>query len=301
MFLSRFDCYPLQRADGSYTRVLQPLTQHIVVAHLRGVLTIGAYALDAQSSGHWVCLDADEEDQWTALKEMARHLEAQGITAYIECSSRGGHVWLFTRLLPGATLRRFGKALIQKYHLPSLELYPKQDQLVTGVGSLVRLPFGIHRKTGKRYSFITSDDQPLAPTLRQQLVILARPTVVPEAFINAISAEYVEPTPLPSKHTQPYKVTSTSGETLSERLKNVITVYDFVSHYVELDRNGRGLCPFHDDHRQSFQVHQERNFWHCYAGCGGGSLIDFWTKWREIHGQDGRFTATIKDLASLLL
>lgn len=245
-------------------------------------------------------MDADEEDQWQALKAMARHLETEGVTAYIECSSRGGHVWLFTPRLPGSTLRRFGKALIQKYQLPTLELYPKQDQLVTGVGSLVRLPFGIHRKTGKRYSFLTSDEQPLAPTLRQQLAILARPVLVPEDFITAISAAYVAPTPLPSKNTRPHKVTADAGETLSERIKNAMSVYDFVSHYVELDRNARGLCPFHDDHHQSFQVNEIRNFWHCYAGCGGGSLIDFWSKWRQVHGQDGSFTATIKALAAML-
>lgn len=264
-------------------------------------MTIGAYVLNEQSSGCWVCLDADEAGHWEALKKIAQHLEAEGITAYIEESSRGGHLWLFTPLLPGATLRRFGKALIQKYRLPPLELYPKQDRLITGPGSLVRLPFGVHRKTGKRYGFITSDEQPLAPTLRQQLAILASPTLVPQPFITAISAEYVVPTPLPPKKLPPQKLGSTSGETLSERLKNAITVYDFVSHYVELDGNGRGLCPFHDDHRQSFQIHQGRNFWHCYAGCGGGSLIDFWAKWREIHGQHGSFTATIKDLAHMLL
>src|SRR5690606_5025124 len=89
--------------------------------------------------------------------------------------------------------------------------------------------------------------------------------------------------------------------TLSERLKNAISVYDFVGRYVDLDERGTGLCPFHDDQRRSFGVNREENFWHCWAGCGGGSLIDFWMKWREREGLDASFSATLKALADILL
>ncbi|MCA9911663.1 MAG: hypothetical protein KC519_23570 [Anaerolineae bacterium] len=91
------------------------------------------------------------------------------------------------------------------------------------------------------------------------------------------------------------------GATPSERIKNRISVHDFVSQYVELDRNGKGLCPFHDDHVYSFGVNVQGNYWHCFAGCGGGSVIDFWMRWRKLNGQDDSFTATITDLAKMLL
>jgi DNA primase len=29
-------------------------------------------------------------------------------------------------------------------------------------------------------------------------------------------------------------------------------------------------------------VHEKGNYWHCFAGCGGGSIIDFWMKWKKI-------------------
>jgi DNA primase len=80
-----------------------------------------------------------------------------------------------------------------------------------------------------------------------------------------------------------------------------MAVVEFVSQYVELDANGRGHCPFHDDQVQSFQVNLTQNYWHCYAGCGGGSIIDFWMKWRQTHGQPDDFTATITELAKMLL
>ena len=36
--------------------------------------------------------------------------------------------------------------------------------------------------------------------------------------------------------------------------------------------------------------------WPCFAGCGGGSVIDFYTKWRECD-----FTRAIGELAAMLL
>jgi DNA primase len=84
--------------------------------------------------------------------------------------------------------------------------------------------------------------------------------------------------------------------TLSERIKASVSVYDFVGQYVELSPNGRGLCPFHNDQHASFAVDIDQNYWHCFAGCGGGSVIDFWMK-----RQGCDFTTAIHDLADMLL
>ena len=59
---------------------------------------------------------------------------------------------------------------------------------------------------------------------------------------------------------------------------------------------GAGLCPFHEDQHMSFSVNAERNYWHCFSGCGGGSIIDFWMKW-----QDCDFKTAVKELAVMLL
>lgn len=183
-FFGREDCYPLQRPNGAYLSVKEPLTPHLIKAHLQGQITLGAYALDTHNQARWLCFDADEIEQWMALRDMAWQLEREGVFPYLELSRRGGHCWLFFEPLPGETVRRFGKQLLEQYKIGKLELYPKQDVLTTGTGSLVRLPFGIHRKTGNRYSFITAEGQPLAPTLRQQLALLAVPAQVPHAFVE---------------------------------------------------------------------------------------------------------------------
>lgn len=299
-FFNRFDCYPLQQASGKYWRIKQPLTDVHIAAHLRGTLTLGVYALDAGSSARWLCLDADTETHWTHLCQLAADLHSDGMQAYLETSLRGGHCWLFTPQLPGQTIRQFGKALLHRYQLEIPELYPKQAALKTGVGSLVRLPFGIHRKSGKRYGFITPAGEALAPTLREQIMQLRQPQQVSQRSIDQLIATLPAPPPSPSPK-QIFAARSVSGERLSERLKSASSVYDFVSRYVQLDAHGKGLCPFHDDQIESFQVNRAENYWHCYAGCGGGSIIDFFMRWRAAHGQDGSFTASVKTLAELLL
>jgi len=272
-----------------------------VTAHLRGEITLGAYALDAESRTRWVCFDADAESQWDQLRALVASLACQEIPGHLEQSRRGGHLWLFfEQPIPGSQARLFGTLLLAQHSIEDVELFPKQDRLTTGPGSLVRLPLGIHRKTGIRYHFIHPDGSPLASTLREQIQRLAQPALVTLALVyehlTQAQPEVLEPQP--AIHTP---TGAGVGETLSDRLKDRVSVYDYVSQYVPLDEHGRGLCPFHPDHHASFSVNVSANYWHCFAGCGGGSIIDFWTKWRETHGEDGSFTATVRALAETLL
>jgi DNA primase len=78
-----------------------------------------------------------------------------------------------------------------------------------------------------------------------------------------------------------------------------VTVLEFVSQYVKLKPTASGaigLCPFHDDHQPSFGVNEEGNYWHCFAGCGGGSVIDFWMR-----GKECDFAMAIRELVEMLL
>ncbi len=300
-FIPRQDCYPLQTEDGRYITLQRHFELDYIQAHLKGMLTLGAYALDTRSQARWLCLDADTPEQWTELLKMTRDLEQDGVTAYLEPSRRGGHLWLFFSPTPGARVRQFGQTLLGRYDLAGIELFPKQAELKTGPGSLVRLPLGRHRLTGQRYHFVTPDGDPIAPTVRAQVRLLSSPQLVPPAYIRDVTAEESDRAELPDKPLFPDARPHPPGATLSERLKNAISVYDFVRRYVDLDERATGFCPFHDDQRRSFGVNREQNFWHCWAGCGGGSLIDFWMKWREREGLDASFGATLKALADMLL
>jgi hypothetical protein len=300
-FIPRLDCYPLQTDDGRYITLQRHFELDYVQAHLKGMLTLGAYALDARNQARWLCLDADTPEQWAELLKMTRDLQQDGVTAYLEPSRRGGHLWLFFSPTPGARVRQFGQTLIGRYDLAGIELFPKQAELKTGPGSLVRLPLGRHRLTGQRYHFVTLDGDPIAPSVRAQVRLLSSPQLVPQDYFRDVTAEPSRPADLPDKPLFPEARPQPPGAPLSERLKNAISVYDFVGRYVDLDERATGFCPFHDDQHRSFGVNREQNFWHCWAGCGGGSLIDFWMKWREREGLDASFGATIKALADILL
>jgi len=300
-FIPRQDCYPIQTEDGRYLTLKRRLQIDYLQAHLKGIMTLGAYALDKDSRARWLCLDADTPEQWGELIKMTKDLQQDGITAYLEPSRRGGHLWLFFSPIPGAVACQLGQRLLGNYNLEGIELFPKQAELKTGPGSLVRLPLGKHRLTGQRYHFVTSEGEPLAPSVRKQVRLLAAPQRVPPAYIRQVFLEPPGAGDRPLKPLFPETDREPAGATLSERLKNAISVYDFVRRYVDLDENATGYCPFHDDEHKSFGVNREQNFWHCWAGCGGGSIIDFWMRWRKRQGLDASFVATIKSLADMLL
>ncbi len=294
-FLVRRDLYARQLVDGRYVCIQKFLTPRHVIAHLKGDLTLGAYALNVDDRARFLAFDADDETQWAKLICMADSLESEGVTAYIEASRRGGHLWLFfSRPVLGRAVREFGLGLVVAFKLAGIELFPKQAALKTGPGSLIRMPFGVHRRTGERYGFFKPDGQPLAASLEEQMRILSHPqNVTPPVFQTYRSLRNTT-TESPEKAGNGPAEAPTG--TLSERIKGSVSVLDFVSQYVELSPNGRGLCPFHDDQQASFSVNPEGNYWHCFAGCGGGSIIDFWMK-----KQGCDFKAAIKELAGMLL
>ncbi|HEX6016323.1 MAG TPA: DNA primase [Geminicoccaceae bacterium] len=70
-----------------------------------------------------------------------------------------------------------------------------------------------------------------------------------------------------------------AGRDLSlEEFKERLPLAEIVGRYVKLTRRGReqvGLCPFHKEKTPSFNVVEEKGFYHCF-GCGAhGTAIDF--------------------------
>jgi len=292
IFIQRWDLYARQLDDGSYICIKEPLKFDHLHDHLRGKITLGAYVLDQKSYAKYIVFDADNEDHMERLRDMAFSLKERGVPSYLERSLRGGHLWLFfIKPIPGKKARLFGMRLKEDFDLTEIELFPKQDRIKTGPGSLIRMPFGVHRKTGERYGFFTYNDQPLATSLFNQIQILCTPETVPEELLKVILTQ----TSNRRKKVFP-KGIDEAKKPLSERIKESISVYDFVGQFVELSPGGRGLCPFHNDHLSSFSVDIERNYWHCFAGCGGGSIVDFWMKFM---GCD--FKTAIHELACRLL
>jgi hypothetical protein len=277
-FIQRLDLYPQQEEDGRYRCHHEPLTMDHVVSHLRGEITLGAYLLDPKCHARYVVLDADEEGEFEALRWMASQ-----IPSYLETSRRGGHLWVFfEESIPGKLAKNFGAGILKEMDV-DMEVFPKQGKS-NGPGSLVRLPFGIHRKTGERYPFIRPDGKWIGKWM-DQMEALMKPDTVGKDLIEQF---------IPKKEPIPLKEPIES-EKLWDQVKNKTPVYDFIRGFVQLKESGEtavGRCPFHDDEHPSFSVNIQENYWHCFAGCGGGSIIDFWMKWN-----DSDFYTATKELA----
>lgn len=74
--------------------------------------------------------------------------------------------------------------------------------------------------------------------------------------------------------------------------KDIDSFVDYKSEYQACIKKARpggsglvGLCPFHDDHNNSFSVDLKTGKWHCHAEGTGGNFISFWAK---LHNVDNR-------------
>ena len=65
---------------------------------------------------------------------------------------------------------------------------------------------------------------------------------------------------------------------LISRIQQANDIVDVIGEHLALKRKGRemlGLCPFHDDHRPSFNVNPSKQIFKCFACGAGGDVIKF--------------------------
>ncbi|XCY68136.1 DNA primase [Streptococcus iniae] len=69
------------------------------------------------------------------------------------------------------------------------------------------------------------------------------------------------------------------------QIKNSVNIVDLIGEVVGLSRTGRhylGLCPFHKEKTPSFNVIEDRQFFHCF-GCGkSGDVFKFIEEYRQV-------------------
>lgn len=174
-----------------YSPANEPLGFQTAARHLKGEITLGIYQLNAAAQVKWCAFDVDikkeqvqtREDEGkninfllyqalTAAKEIKCAVNSRGLKSYIEFSgNKGYHVWIFWEdFISARKAKDFMADILNQVDLGvldkiiSVETFPKQVSL-TGqkkLGNLIKLPFGIHKKTGKRSYFLDKNDEPLA-------------------------------------------------------------------------------------------------------------------------------------------
>jgi len=282
-FVNRTVPYGAQQADGSCPWVYEPCTAELLAAHLRGDITLALSSTDARGACRWLSLDVDAPGMLPQLLILRTALSEQGLPRLVEASRRGGHLWtFFGRPLPAVAARfAIAQALeavgAQGVEIPAHERYP--DLPGPGsVGHSMRLPLGIHRKTGKRYPLFDAEGLPCAFTSLARAVtfVLATPVISAawaEAQWNAYRANRAAPTaghrvirgvrgvqaPDHSRHADRYDDHSQRSQGIGARSAVIrwvdaeIAPLDLLSELVpecEMKRVGKGYlgwCPFHDD------------------------------------------------------
>jgi hypothetical protein len=163
LFINRADTYLVQNPDGSYIRVDEPLTPEIIQQHLEGRHTIAIYSLSMDSTAKWICFDFDEVDAEIQAKKLYEYLQSKQYknSMLVEhTGNRGYHVWIFFKPMKAEYLVWIGRKIAENAGLGIHELFPKHTELNERVrfGDAVKLPFGIHRKTGNRSELIYPSD-----------------------------------------------------------------------------------------------------------------------------------------------
>jgi hypothetical protein len=301
LFVGRKNDYAVQLPDGRYRRVGKPLEASDVFDHLMGTRSYGTYVTDERGCCRFAVFDADNQQGLDYLWNLHERLMSLNYPSYMESSRRGGHLWIFfTEPVRASRVRAWLAPLCPH----GVELYPKQDE-GKGYGSLIRLPLGVHRRSGKRYPFVqrgAAGPVPVALTVEETLVWLAS--------LKRVDVPQQEPKQENERHTH----TSFSPSPLVRSRPAPLTIrqwcamhdpFDFIGHYVDLNSAGVGRCPFHWHHNNSRDEHASFKVyrpgvpggycWYCYAWQQGGSIFDFLkyyhhldasTLWRRI--QEGK-------------
>jgi hypothetical protein len=321
LLVNRAQPYALQQQDGTYRWVFRSLDTRALRAHLAGTHTIALSSLDEGGRCRWICLDADTPDGLDTLRVVHAALAEVGLPALLEASRRGGHLWLLfagplPAALPRAVVAATLDALVARGALVRLpELYPDTDGAepvrlgtfghVGHLGHAVRLPLGVHRRTGRRYPLLSEQGEPLPLTTLRDLAaqmahLLAHPRVSVEQLRVAARRLAVPPDTVgedsrmvrrarsPSGHGAPsgpptpaWPTTTTSAviRWVDARV-SPLDLLDELRPQSEMRIVGQGFlgwCPFHDDRARdergepgtpSFYVVHNRRYgwsWRCLS------------------------------------
>lgn len=189
-FAGRDDIYSIENSVGNQRRRTElqerPLTEQQVADHLGGNNTVGTYIQRPNSTVRFIVWDVDISKQFllkygnsgSSFDSCLQHayhkaldiqgvLENKGMHGYIEFSGfRGYHVWLFLReWIPVRFANMFAERIVEEIVLEddiTIECFPNRVRLKAGrFGQVIKMPYGIHVRSGLRSCFIDEDGQPV--------------------------------------------------------------------------------------------------------------------------------------------
>lgn len=190
LFVGREDIFAKETLDDHRGRKTEtdprPLTENIMKEHLTGKITADTYVQRPNSTVRFIVYDVDISkrillqygsdseamkgylqkalDQTVRIKTELSHM---GIQSYIEYSgSRGYHLWIFlTEWIPtryANMLNDIIETKVQKDDDVQIDFYPNKTRIKDGrYGQAIKIPYGIHAKSGKRSYFLDEGGHPV--------------------------------------------------------------------------------------------------------------------------------------------
>jgi hypothetical protein len=284
LFVGRRNDYALQREDGRYRRAFERLTLDTLSSHLSGQHTLATYVIDETGCCKFAVYDCDLDNGLEVLAGVQLFLANNGIGSYLERSRRGGHLWvLLAQVARASTVR----AWLLPYCPGEVEFYPKQNE-GAGVGSLIRLPLGVHRLSGQRYPFVSYQNGAIAPTAATLYKTLTWLQTVERVQVPQAISEPPRDQVDRGAHMLPNKSPAYRPVTGYSSIREWTEDQDplmIISRYVKLNGSGLGCCPFGEHHSDgkdsnpSFRAYKPSyrgaSSWYCYAWQRGGNVFDF--------------------------
>lgn len=181
-FQGREGVYARQWVDPKgltgYNPIREPFSVQAVKNHLQGNHTVGIYPLRMDNTVFFAAFDLDLSsavvranapgssgwrEAYEDLEGYADLLEGKahemGLTLHrADSGFKGTHLWaFFAEPIPAKLARQMCKTIAHGISVPAnvrTEIFPKQNALpVDGLGNLIKIPLGVHRKTGRRAWF----------------------------------------------------------------------------------------------------------------------------------------------------
>lgn len=143
---------PRIKCNECPNRVLEPLTDDIILKHLKGEITIGIYPLLPEDTCNFLAIDFDKKTYEQDVTAFWSTCDELNIPIYVEKSrsGNGAHIWIFLEeSMHANVVRKMGNILLTKtMEKASLDLnsydrlFPNQDTMPKGgFGNLIALPY----------------------------------------------------------------------------------------------------------------------------------------------------------------
>ena len=176
--------------DGrlGYSTINKPVTIEDIQNHMAGKETLGYYLMRSDNTVNQLIIDIDISKQarieaatdqhqikdwrhfvWSDVVHVRQVFSAFSITSYAEDSGyKGIHLWIFfNEPLPARDVLLFAKRILAAAGNPPpglhREIFPKEEHVAgAALGSLIKMPLGMHKSTGRACLFLDNQAQPYA-------------------------------------------------------------------------------------------------------------------------------------------